>query len=449
MVFYQILSFIFLSIVILLTILFLIYRYRINNIHEKFQKFLDKLKTNINNTKIKEKLITSKRTIGSSSWKIENILALLEENTNTFIKKCKEKLQLMDLILDNMPYGVLIINKERRIIKINDSLSSLFYLDKKKILGSKTILAFNNEKFENLISRVLTKLSPQGEAIVFYQDGEELYLDVEAIPVTSEGSPIKKEDMQAIKNEEIELNLVILLRNITQEAEFSKLRSQFVANVSHEMRTPLTSIKGYIETSLEDNLENRERVKSYLNKSLKEVNRLNYLIEDVLNLSKIEFKRNILFKKKCNIIDIINDCIESLHFLAEQNNIEIGFNYKACSTNYNADEELFRQAVYNIIENSIFYAGEGAKLKIGINEDKNNIIISFTDNGIGISKKDLPYIFQRFYRGSNPFSLKHIGSGLGLSIVKHIIELHNGKITASSKPDIETRFIIKLPKKAA
>ena len=263
MVFYQILSFIFLSIVILLIILFLIYRYRINNIHKKFQKFLDKLKTNINNTKIKEKLITSKRTIGSSSWKIENILALLEENTNTFIKKCKEKLQLMDLILDNMPYGVLIINKERRIIKINDSLSSLFYLDKKKILGSKTILAFNNEKFENLISRVLTKLSPQGEAIVFYQDGEELYLDVEAIPVTSGGSPIKKEDMQAIKNEEIELNLVILLRNITQEAEFSKLRSQFVANVSHEMRTPLTSIKGYIETSLEDNLENRERVKSF------------------------------------------------------------------------------------------------------------------------------------------------------------------------------------------
>ena len=447
MVFYQILSFIFLFIVILLIILFLIYRYRINTTYKRFQEFLNKFKHNTSNTQKEENITILKGASSSRNWRIESSLALLEENTNTFIKRCKEKLKLMDLVLDNVSHGVLIIDKKRRIIKINDSLSSLFYLDKRNIPGIKTILAFNNEKFENLISRVFTKLSPQRENIVFYQDEEELYLDIEAIPVTSGGSPVKKEDMQAIKKEEIELNLVILLRNITQEAEFSKLRSQFVANVSHEMRTPLTSIKGYIETSLEDNLENRERVKNYLVKSLKEVNRLNYLIEDVLNLSKIEYKRNILFKKKCNMVDIINDCIESLHFLAEQNNVEIEFNYKDGLINYNTDEELFRQAVYNIIENSIFYAGNGAKLKIGINENNNNILLNFTDNGIGINKKDLPYIFQRFYRGNNPFSLKHIGSGLGLSIVKHIIELHNGKIDVSSEANVETRFNITLPKK--
>ncbi len=241
--------------------------------------------------------------------------------------------------------------------------------------------------------------------------------------------------------------MLILFKNITPEIEFSKLRSQFVANVSHEMRTPLTSIKGYLETLIEDDLKNKQIIKKYIGKSLEEVNRLGNLIEDVLNLSHIEFKRNLMFLKEYNLIDIINDCINSLNLLAKKYDIKISFIYNTNPINYKTDGELFEKLVKNLIENTIFHAGRKVKLEISLNENDSNISLVFTDNGIGIEKQDLPYIFQRFYRGKSSFSSGNLGSGLGLSIVKHIVELHNGKISVISTPNIETKFSIIFPKK--
>ncbi|MCL5072895.1 MAG: ATP-binding protein [Actinobacteria bacterium] len=339
---------------------------------------------------------------------------------------------LLDTVLDNIPFGTLILDDQSRILRINDSLASLFYLDKNDCIGKKTILVFNNKNLEDLISKSYTELKPQKEEILFYGD-EDTSLDIEIIPI------------KTLENEKT--YLLILIRNATQEVEFAKLRSQFVANVSHEMRTPLTSIKGYIETVLENDLADKEIIKKYLTKSLSEVDRLSYLIEDVLDLSNIEYKRNILFKQEYNLVELISECIQSASFLAEKNDVEIEFSYDTDPIKYITDEELFRQLVKNMIENSIFHAGKGIKLNI-ILEGKNDIIrLIFSDNGTGIAEQDLPYIFQRFYRGKNPFSSRSIGSGLGLSIVKHIIELHNGKIEVSSIPNIETKFIISLPKK--
>ena len=163
-----------------------------------------------------------------------------------------------------------------------------------------------------------------------------------------------------------------------------------------------------------------------------EVNHLNNLIEDVLNLSHIEYKRNIMFLREYNLVDIIKECISSLDLLAKKNEIEINFSYNANPVNFKTDIELFEKLVKNIIENTIFHAGKKVNLKINLNENKDKILLEFSDNGIGIDKQDLPYIFQRFYRGKNMFSSKNIGSGLGLSIVKHIVELHNGKISVTS-----------------
>jgi two-component system phosphate regulon sensor histidine kinase PhoR len=167
-----------------------------------------------------------------------------------------------------------------------------------------------------------------------------------------------------------------------------------------------------------------------------------------LNLSKIEYRRNILFAKKYNLVNIINEVINSLVFLADQNNVKIKLYCDEDTVFFITDEELFRQMVKNIVENFIFHAGRDKKLDINLSEENNHINITFTDNGVGISKEDSPYIFQRFYRGKNPITTKTIGSGLGLSIVKHIVELHNGKISVNSKPNVKTVFKIVLPKKA-
>ena len=444
MALYQTLLIILSLIIIVLIILLVIYRYRLNTTSKKIKNLIENLIINTHDYKDKTSKIIQKNTSINNKQMLESYLARLKENIDTLLRNSRQKTELVNLILNNVSLGILIIDNNRRIIQINESLLSLFYLDKNKIIDNKTIMVFNNENFENLISKSFNNLEVRQERITFFGD-EDIYLDIVAIPITSEYSIITKEDIKKLRDLQIKINLFIIIKNITQKIEFSKLRSQFVANISHEMKTPLTSIKGYTETAIEDDMKDKDKIKSYLKKSLNEVNKLNFLINDVLNLSKIEYKRITLHESDCNLVLIINDCIKSLNFLANQNNVKIKFNYGDNQIKYRTDEELFNQVIKNLLENSIFYSGDGSTLEVNLKRSDNNILLDIVDDGIGIDKKDLSYIFQRFYRGTNPSITKRIGSGLGLSIVKHIVDMHNGKISVISKPNIETKFTIILP----
>ena len=334
--------------------------------------------------------------------------------------KENNSLKLLELVIDNVPHGLILLDRQLRILKINENTASMFYLDKDKVQGLKTIFVFNNKNLEDLIAA--TGDAPEKKEILFYSDTD-INVEVYSIPINFDNC-----------------SMLLLLINTTQEAEFSRLRSQFVANVSHEMRTPLTSIKGYLETIAEDDFDDKTILKRYLSKTLEEVERLYVLIEDLLNLSSIEHKRNRLIGQKYNIIPVINECINSLDFLARKNDIKIYFSHTPDAIEMLTDEELFRQLVRNMIENSILHGGRGIELKINVEKNDSNIFLTFTDNGAGIEKKDMPYIFQRFYRGKNPRISGRPGSGLGLSIVKHITELHRGTVEISSIPGQETKF---------
>ncbi|MCG2791287.1 MAG: ATP-binding protein [Actinomycetia bacterium] len=437
MLFYQILLYASLIIILILTVILIVNVIRIRNINYELSEARKLILSIMDYIKKKSLLLYPDKEDLRADLDISDMNKVM----SYFRDSIKQELKLVDSILDSIMQGVLIINSDRRIVRINENLLNLFYLKKEEVLFKKTAFIFKNRKFEGLIDNVFNEVVPHGKNIMFYGD-EEKYLQVEAIPIT-----LDKERNKVIKDKEV--GLLVLFKNITQEVEFSKLRSQFVANISHEMRTPLTSIKGYLETIVEDKSINQNRIKDYLSRSLKEVERLNYLIKDVLNVSNIEYKRNVLFEREYNLVDIIKDTVKSLIFLAEKNDIKIDFKYSNDQINYQTDEELFRQMVRNIIENSIFYAGKGTEINIDIKEDENNILLAFRDNGAGMEKDELPYIFQRFYRGKNLKSLKQIGSGLGLSIVKHTVGLHNGKISVNSIPNKETVFNIILPKKSA
>jgi Signal transduction histidine kinase len=359
---------------------------------------------------------------------IEKNNSIFSSNIESLQADKKKQIELFDLVIDSVPNGIVLLDEKLKIVKLNESISNLFYLDKVKAIGSTTIFIFNNKNLEDLINESVSTSKLQQKKIVFYQD-EDITIEVDAIPVKIEN-----------------FSIFLLFKNTTQEAEFSKLRSQFVANVSHEMRTPLTSIKGYIETLLENDTLDKELNKRYLLKADEEVDRLSFLIEDVLNLSNIEYRRNILLKQEFNITDIIRDCIKSSLFLAEKNDIKIIFNPENNTVKMYTDEELFRQLVRNMIENAIFHGGKSTELNIELENKASEIILSFYDNGVGIEKSDQPFIFQRFYRGVNPISSKKTGSGLGLAIVKHIVELHGGTIGLTSTPGVETRFTITFPK---
>jgi len=433
-----------LAVILILLVLVAYYHHRTSNIHKRLKKFTNEIYANINrfrniSNKIDKRINDKGMTVNDY---INYLEKLIESVSEQFVKNS----ELIEAIFDNMAQGILIIDCNKRIIKINESLLNLFYLDSNKVLGERTMMVFNNRKLEDLINKVLKKKKSKRENIIFYRD-EDLYLDIEAVHMEFVDNLTKTDLVTGRGKKGRNVNILILVNNATQEVEFSRLRSQFAANVSHEMRTPLTSIKGYLETAIDTDLKDKKRIKNYLEKSLVEVDKLNFLIKDIMDLSKIEYRRNVIFKDNVNLIEIIEDIVSSLHFLAEKNKIKIEFRYNKNSIGFTTDEELLRQLVRNMVENTIFYAGNGSKLVIDLKDNKENILLDFIDNGIGIAKEDLPYIFQRFYRGKNPLSSKRIGSGLGLSIVKHTLDLHNATIRITSDPGIETRFSIILPKK--
>jgi len=373
-------------------------------------------------------LITAlNKTSRSRIKSIEDSNNSLEISLKDLRNKEKNGIKLLDTIIDRIPYGIILLDGQLKILKLNENAASMFYLDRDKVAGLKTIFVLNNKNLEDLIASALSENLSKRKEIIFYGE-EDKNIEVESVPVNLHNC-----------------SMLILLRNITQETEFSRLRSQFVANVSHEMRTPLTSIKGYLETITEDDFDDKTILKKYLSKTLEEVERLYVLIEDLLNLSSIEHKRNLLIGQKYNVIPIINDCIGSLGFLAEKNDVNIIFTHSHDIIEMLTDEELFVQLVRNMVENSIFHGGRSIELKINIEKNNSNIILTFTDNGAGIEKKDIPYIFQRFYRGKNTYKSAKPGSGLGLSIVKHITELHRGSVEISSIPGKETVFKFLFP----
>ena len=372
--------------------------------------------------------IVFKRRLGLKIQEIENKNSELSLKTQYLISIERECHLLLETVIDSIPHGIVILDKDLKAVKINESISNLFYLDRKKLMGEKTIFIFNNKNLEDLVEESLSENKPSRRDIVFYGD-EEIALSVDAKPLGLEN-----------------YHLMLIFNNTTQEVEFSRLRSQFVSNVSHEMRTPLTSIKGYIETLLENKTAAQDITARYLSKTLEEVERLNILIEDVLNLSNIEYRRNVLFKKEINIIEIVNDCIDSLSFIAEKNGVKIEFIFNKNPVLLKTEEEIFRQVIRNLIENAIFHGGNNILISINIIEKDEEIEIIIEDNGKGIENADLPFIFQRFYRGKSTYPYLRTGSGLGLSIVKHIMELHGGKVEALSQPGIKTRFVLTFPK---
>ena len=226
-------------------------------------------------------------------------------------------------------------------------------------------------------------------------------------------------------------------------------RKEFLQNLSHEFKTPVFAIQGYVDTLLQGALENPEINKSFLEKAARNVERLAHLIHDLDEISKLERGEIRLNKQNFIIQDLIREVFENLSFLAEQQQIYFSFK-KGCEkplTVY-ADKEKIRQVLINLIDNAIKYGEEGGHVVASIYDtDGKRVLVEISDNGIGISEDHLPRIFERFYRTDLARSRKVGGSGLGLAICKHIIEAHGQTIHVRSKPDVGTTIGFTLEKK--
>ncbi len=227
-----------------------------------------------------------------------------------------------------------------------------------------------------------------------------------------------------------------------------KFRKEFLSNISHEFKTPLFAIQGYIET-LQDGMmeDNPEMAVNFLNKASRNLDRLSYLIHDLDEIAKLESGAVLIEKEKFDLQVLIKETLDDLEYKAIEQNIVLDFSSKGNHPIFvKADRKKIQQVLVNLIDNSIKYGKRNGKTSIKTHPLIDQILIEITDNGVGIEEKNLPRVFERFFRTDKSRSREIGGSGLGLAIVKHIIEAHRQNVHVRSTEGIGTTFSFTLEK---
>jgi two-component system phosphate regulon sensor histidine kinase PhoR len=251
--------------------------------------------------------------------------------------------------------------------------------------------------------------------------------------------------------EDVEREVALWAENQKEEVEkyksWAEYRRKFVGDISHELKTPIFNIQGYIHTLIDGGLDDESVNLNFLKKAAKNVERLQTIVEDLEAISRLESGELILDIQVFDIKELTEEVFEELEIKAEEKNISLDFKVGA-SQGYEvqADRETIRQALVNLIHNSIKYGKEGGKTRVGFYDMDKHVLIEIADNGIGISDKDIDHVFDRFYRVDKSRSRTQGGSGLGLSIVKHIVEAHKQTINVRSSPQLGSTFGFTLKK---
>lgn len=224
-------------------------------------------------------------------------------------------------------------------------------------------------------------------------------------------------------------------------------RKEYVGNVSHELKTPIFSIQGYLHTLLDGGIFDKNINVKYLERAAKNTERLRNIVEDLESISRMESGELTLYFEKFDLRSLVSDLLQDLQVIATERNTKLVMKQRYEVPYYvTADKSTIRQVLSNLIVNSIKYGKEGGTTTIGFFDMADNILVEVTDDGMGIAKDDLAHLFDRFYRVDKSRSRNEGGSGLGLSIVKHIIEAHNQTINVRSTEDVGSTFGFTLKK---
>jgi two-component system phosphate regulon sensor histidine kinase PhoR len=369
--------------------------------------------------------IDSKDEIGELAATLNQMAQNLEDK----IKEIEMKNQHLVAILESMVEGIIVIDKNSRILSINPTVEKIFNIAKQASIGRVFLEVIRNNDMSEIINTVI-------------EDGKSVSCELSLVwPVQKvfqvNASPIFEKNMVG--------GCVMVIHDITEIRRLETMRRDFVANVSHELKTPLTSIKGFVETLLEGALEDKENSRHFMQIIQDHTNRLDILVNDLLDLSYLETKEVILEKEKTNLKDMADNVLASFKTQLKKKmilaNNELPKDLIA-SVNKNKIEQVFT----NLIDNAIKFNRENGNLKVYNQDLDNGIKIIIEDSGLGIPAKDIPRIFERFYRVDKARSRELGGTGLGLSIVKHIIELHNGSVGVESIEGLGSKFFFILPK---
>ena len=355
-----------------------------------------------------------------------NYLTLKLKNT---IHEMDLERSKLDTIFNYMAEGVVAIDTEGYIIHANPIAIDILNLAGENI---SEIIPEGKEEFP--MDLIIVK-------DIDYNDKDTL----EGDEILSIKSQVYKVKYAPFKNEGDHIGgLILVFQDMTNEHKLDNMRKEFVANVSHELKTPITTIKSYAET-LMDNEVDKEIEKKFLNVIDGECDRMARLVSDLLQLSNLDYKKTIWQKQRVFIPELVDEILLKLEFAYKEKNQKVNLEIRDTIPKVVIDKDGIEQVILNIISNAIKYTEDNGEISIDLNILDENIIIRIRDNGVGIPEEDQKRIFERFYRVEKGRSRDMGGTGLGLSIAKQIVEAHEGKIDLTSVLGEGTTIEIKLP----
>ena len=366
---------------------------------------------------------------------IDQLLVYDEINVNKLITEQNK----IEAIIRNIADAVIATDNSNRILFVNEQLEKWFGVKNDEVMEHELTKYFDNENLIKLISKTYEEKQPLSKEIAI---DVPLFLS----PENKGKKVVKTTSALVIDGKKNLIGVVTTLRDITREKEIDKMKSELISVVSHELRTPLTSIQGFTQLIMEMGDDLSDNIKEFLNIIGSESDRLLNIINDFLDLSRIESGRIKIEKVKFDVNNIINSAIFAVSGQAAQKEIDLTATHYEGEAFVYADKNLINQILVNIVGNAVKYSPKKSKVTIYIEEETDKYWICIRDTGYGIPKEHLDRIFEKFYRVRTGETETISGTGLGLSIVKEIIDKHNEQIFVESEIGKGSTFRFSLSK---
>lgn len=353
----------------------------------------------------------------------------MADTINYTIRDITDKNMQLKSIMQSVSHGILAIDTRGKILLINE-------LAKKMVEGNEYLIAEGKNirqfiKNELILETVLHNMSSEHSTVIQKNIKKDLIYKIKI-------DPVHFEDTDAV------IGFIINIENITEYVKLENMRKEFVANVSHELKTPITSIQGFVETlKMTDNLD-EDTKNRFLTIIENETTRLTRLIDDILLLSTIENKTKKKVEK-VDLFEVFEEVNEVINYIAKKKNIKVKYDFENKDIDLWEYSGYIRQILLNIISNAVKYTGENGKVSVKQYIKSERVFIEVKDNGIGIPQEDIDRIFERFYRVDKARSRSVGGTGLGLAITKHMVKALNGNIKVESELGVGSKFTIELP----
>jgi two-component system phosphate regulon sensor histidine kinase PhoR len=359
---------------------------------------------------------------------LSHALNAMADSLSAMVAQARKDNNEFRTILAAMGEGVIAVDREKRVLLVNPAASVLLDFPAEGAEGRALVQLVRDEGILKATAEAVS--APQRRT---------LHLDPvrgRRIDVAVQSWPSRGEPEGA----------VLVVQDVTEATRYQELRKEFVANVSHEFRTPLTLIKGFVETLQDGAVNDPVKSAEFLNTIAKQVDQLTNLVGDLLELSRIESRPGLPRRILVDPGEIVRRVVELMAPAAAKKNQKISTEIAPDLPLIAGDPDYLHRALSNLVDNAIKYTPEEGVIRVVSRNDGDRVAIDVSDNGIGIPKEDLPRVFERFYRVDKSRSRDMGGTGLGLSIVKHVVQAHDGTVTVESEPGKGSRFRVTLPR---